>query len=106
MSDVGLRFVGTHHGLRRHHFVGTQVITPDPVVDDWQEEGECRQGHDPEIWYPHTPQEAWLGVAICNTCPVQVKCLEHAGLYQERFGTWGGLTEWQRNRRRQQRRAV
>lgn len=82
-----------------------------PVVnghpdEDWRTEGECRQGHDPEIWYPHNPSEAWLGVAICGTCPVQMQCLAHAEKYRENHGTWGGLTEWQRHNRRRRDRQV
>lgn len=74
--------------------------------EDWRTEGECRQGHDPEIWYPHNVREAWLGVAICDTCPVQMQCLMHAEKNQEIHGTWGGLTEWQRRNRRRRDRGV
>ena len=66
--------------------------------EDWRTQGLCRQGHDPEIWYPHNPHDSWLGVAICKTCPVQRTCLEYSMAHRERHGTWGGLTEWQRDR--------
>lgn len=64
--------------------------------EDWRTEGSCRQGHDPEIWYPHNSRESWLGIAICKTCPVRRACLDYALAHRERHGTWGGFTEWQR----------
>lgn len=70
------------------------------LIADWRTESECRQGHDPELWYPPTASEAWLGVAICHTCPVREACLEHSLAHHESSGTWGGLTEWQREAHR------
>lgn len=64
--------------------------------EDWRTEGSCRQGHDPEIWYPHNSRDSWLGIAICKTCPVRRACLDYALAHRERHGTWGGFTEWQR----------
>lgn len=66
--------------------------------EDWRTEGACRQGHDPELWYPHNAAEARYGVTVCQHCPVQRTCLEYANAHQERHGTWGGLTEWERDR--------
>ena len=69
--------------------------------EDWRTEASCRQGgYDPEIWYPHNVSDSRLGVAICQTCPVMQQCLQYALAHQERFGTWGGVNEWQRNQRR------
>ena len=33
---------------------------------------------------------------ICFQCPVMLECREYA-LHNEAFGTWGGMTEWERN---------
>lgn len=35
------------------------------------------------------------GVMICEGCPVQQQCLDYA-IENERFGTWGGMSERQR----------
>lgn len=85
------------------HFSEATQVRCGELDEDWRTEGACRQGHDPEIWYPVTPGESWLGVAICNTCPVTQRCLEYAMAHRERNGTWGGLTEWQRHRHRRSR---
>ena len=68
--------------------------------EDWRTESVCRQGYDPEIWYPLNVAESRLGVAICQTCPVIQQCLTYATAHQERHGTWGGLSEWQRQQGR------
>jgi WhiB family redox-sensing transcriptional regulator len=65
--------------------------------EDWRIDSACRQGHSPELWHPYNPTEASLGVTICQTCPVAQACLSYALAHDERYGTWGGLTEWQRN---------
>lgn len=36
---------------------------------------------------------------ICFTCPVMLECREHA-LYNEAFGTWGGMKEYELNAER------
>lgn len=78
------------------HFPEATRVKAGQLDEDWRTEGACRQGHDPEIWYPHNQRDAWLGVAICRTCPVRRECLEYSLAHRERHGTWGGLTEWQR----------
>lgn len=35
---------------------------------------------------------------FCAGCPVRTECLRHALQYRERFGVWGGLTEYERYR--------
>jgi WhiB family redox-sensing transcriptional regulator len=85
-----------------HCFPEATAIRCGQLDEDWRTEGSCRQGHDPEIWYPHNAAEAWLGVAICHTCPVRTACLEYCMAHNERNGTWGGLTEWQRESHRRQ----
>jgi hypothetical protein len=46
--------------------------------------------------------------AVCATCPVQTRCLQHALEYREHHGIWGGTTEAERRRiiRRRRRRAT
>lgn len=35
---------------------------------------------------------------ICDLCPVQAECRDHALANKERFGMWGGLTPIERRR--------
>lgn len=88
--------------LRRRpiQFPEATLVRCGQLDEDWRTEGACRQGHDPEIWYPTNASESWLGIAICQTCPVAQKCLEYAQAHRERHGTWGGTNEWQRHQRR------
>ena len=46
--------------------------------------------------------------AVCATCPVQTRCLQHALEHREHHGIWGGTTEAERRRiiRRRRRRTA
>lgn len=68
-------------------------------------EAAC-QGLPVETFYPLHQGGSADGKKICDTCPVVVACLRH-GLANERWGTWGGKSEWERGglRRTEQRRA-
>ena len=77
---------------------------------DWRDRGRCRRGVDPELFFPvgqgaqARAQEA-QAVAFCQPCPVRIKCATWAVEVGE-AGVWGGLTEGQRRRIRQQRRTA
>jgi WhiB family redox-sensing transcriptional regulator len=58
------------------------------------------------IFYPQTDEEAESAKSVCNNCPVQVECLEHAIGIREKDGVWGGATERERRRIIRQRRRV
>lgn len=75
---------------------------------DWHDDAACRD-HPQEIFYGseersgkarHHPNLTVDEVArarrICNACPVQMQCLEHAIVNREEFGIWGGSTAGQR----------
>jgi WhiB family redox-sensing transcriptional regulator len=63
--------------------------------DNWRVRAACRDA-EPELWYPDNPRDAWLGVWVCNGCPVRQECLAYAQARREPYGTWGGVTEWER----------
>ncbi|MGH3437914.1 MAG: WhiB family transcriptional regulator [Sciscionella sp.] len=83
---------------------------------DWQLHGSCR-GMNSEFFF-HSDAERGRArdfrearaKAICRTCPVLVRCREHALNVQEAYGIWGGLGENERReiiaRRRHQERAL
>jgi hypothetical protein len=66
----------------------------------------CKE-HDGSIWFPRNLPEMngtqraaeyeriAKAIKICNSCPIQIKCLDYA-LRAEPFGIWGGATEAER----------
>ncbi len=67
----------------------------DPLVVEDQFEGAC-YGHNPELWFPRTNDEADEAVRICNGCTLREECLAGALHRSEGFGIWGGRTEDER----------
>lgn len=77
---------------------------------------EPREYEDPlcaqsggDFWFPEpgvgTAQETIYARSICNQCIHQAECAEW-GIHNERFGIWGGLTEWDRRQLRRQKNIV
>ncbi len=68
-----------------------------PVNEErpWMVFSACRN-KDPDVFFPESAAQAREAIAICNTCPVMVECLEYSLEARERFGVWGGLTDKQR----------
>jgi WhiB family redox-sensing transcriptional regulator len=46
----------------------------------------------------------WYAKAVCEACPLTVKCLNKALDTRERWGVWGGLSTDERERLRKERR--
>lgn len=63
----------------------------------WHEQAICAQT-DPEEFFPDKGGSTAIAKRICNTCPVQAECLDHALIHQEQFGIWGGTSERERRR--------
>lgn len=66
----------------------------------WREEAAC-QDTNPRIWFPDGAgglRAAKEAKAICARCSVRVDCLTHALSHPEPYGTWGGMTETERDR--------
>ena len=47
---------------------------------------------------PEEHDDAEIAKEICDSCVVQVACLEHALTRREKVGVWGGATERERRR--------
>jgi WhiB family redox-sensing transcriptional regulator len=68
----------------------------------WQLAARCR-GEDPSIFF-HPDGERGRARKrrqrrakdICAECPVAAQCRQHSLAFHERFGTWGGLSEDER----------
>ena len=78
----------------------------------WAERALCAQA-DPDAWFPTKGQHAIAKTAtrICRQCPVRVQCLDYALSGADTWGgyatgIWGGTTPHERDRLRQQRKAV
>jgi WhiB family redox-sensing transcriptional regulator len=77
---------------------------------------EPREYEDPlcaqsggDFWFPEpglgsTP-EAIYARSICHNCIHQSECAEW-GIHNERYGIWGGLSEFQRKQIRKQRNII
>lgn len=63
----------------------------------WQFKSACTSA-DPEIFfaYPSETEQVEQAKAICASCPVQAQCLAYALDTAQEYGTWGGMTEWER----------
>lgn len=76
------------------------VSPPRPVSilrQGWRDRAACL-GEDPALFFPQDGDRyaADKGRAICAGCTVRAQCLQFALSSPERWGTWAGLTEGER----------
>lgn len=81
--------------------IGFPARPPQEPFDDseWQTLAACANT-DPEVFFPdkgHSNREA---KQICYTCPVQAQCLQYALRNDMRWGIWGGLSDAERQLRK------
>jgi WhiB family redox-sensing transcriptional regulator len=75
---------------------------PEGVGDPfWRKRALCRD-EDPELFFPLAEDgpDAWMideAKAICAVCPVRSACLDFA-LVAAADGTYGGMSQWERER--------
>lgn len=80
---------------KRNLVSGVSVAVRPPAPSD----GNC-SGKPTEWWY--TPNDSSdrgdfaKAAELCSTCPVKYPCLMYS-LEWEEYGTWGGLSEFQRD---------
>ncbi len=74
---------------------------------EWMERGVCR-GMNPNIFFPESGHHLLTREALeaCNTCPVQMECLDYAITHHLDHGIWGGTSERERVRIRRGRKAL
>ena len=72
-----------------------------PIVEtwSWQLDALCRNV-DPAMFFHPDGERGRARIrrqqkakAVCAQCPVVTRCREHALRFGEDFGTWGGLSE-------------
>lgn len=70
-------------------------------VPDWYQDAAC-QNADPDIFIPSKGEPAAPAIAVCETCPVRVECLDYAISFESKsavyVGIWGGHTPKERRR--------
>jgi WhiB family transcriptional regulator, redox-sensing transcriptional regulator len=64
---------------------------------DWRADAACREV-DVEAFFAVDEVSQQEALAICETCPVRLECLEHAIAAREQYGVWGGMREQERKR--------
>lgn len=69
------------------------------TVTDWKARGLCAQT-DPDAFFPEKGGATRDAKAVCAACEVRVQCLEYALDRDERFGIWGGTSEFERKKLR------
>lgn len=74
-------------------------------VPEWQRDALCSET-DPEAFFPEKGGSTARAKAVCRACDVRVQCLEYALSSDERYGIWGGMSERERRRLTQMRRAA
>ena len=81
----------------------------DPMREPREYENPLCAQSGGDFWFPEpglgSTQEAVHARNICNSCVHQTECAEW-GIYNERYGIWGGLSDFQRKQIRRQRNIV
>ena len=67
----------------------------------WRDAALCAET-DPEAFFPEKGGSTREAKRVCRSCEVRSECLEYALKHDENFGIWGGLSERQRHRLKQQ----
>lgn len=72
--------------------------------EEWMQRGECN-GMNPDLFFPTVGENKAVAAAkkVCAQCDVREECLEYALQTRQMHGIWGGLSEKERRRIRQQR---
>lgn len=69
----------------------------------WRLDGACRD-QDPELFFPFAangPEDTAgerRAKAVCRDCPVRATCLRFALDTAQKYGVWGGASEYDRER--------
>lgn len=101
------------HGLALSFGVDTLVPPYDendqahPVpAGDWIEQSRCREGYDPDMFFPdyETAGTTKAAKGVCASCPVRRECLDWAIDSNERFGVFGGMDTAERMQEAKRRR--
>lgn len=65
--------------------------------EPWQEQALCAEV-DAELFFPERGASPRAAKIICRKCDVRQQCLEYALRNNEKYGVWGGTTDYERHR--------
>ena len=65
------------------------VCQVDSKTTSWMAQGSCN-GIPTNVFYDETIEGVRFAKSICETCPVQKKCLDYAVSHAVEEGVWGG----------------
>jgi WhiB family redox-sensing transcriptional regulator len=80
---------------------GPLLSEPEPDLS-WQDRALCAET-DPEEFFPVKGGSTRQAKRVCGACEVRAECLDYALANGEQHGIWGGLSERERRRLKQQR---
>lgn len=69
-------------------------------MDGFQHLAACK-GSEPELFFPGRGESCEVARKICEGCEVRKECLDFALKNHIREGVWGGMSERQRKRLRE-----
>ena len=80
-----------------------------PIDVRWRQDAACRAS-SPDLFFPvgtvgPALTEIESAKAVCSGCGVREACLEFALITNQEFGVWGGTSEDERRRLRQEHRS-
>ena len=64
---------------------------------NWMNAGNCAD-RPPELFFPSDGVGVEVAKKVCETCPMQARCLDYALENRIDHGVWGGTSERQRRR--------
>lgn len=67
----------------------------------WMDRALCAEV-DPDLHFPETGQPVTPAKAVCRARAVRVQCLEYVVRHPDLRGVWGGMSEQERRRLRQE----
>lgn len=74
-----------------------EVLGIDAAATEWMSDGLCAQT-DPEAFYPDEHGSVEAAKAVCAACPVLAQCGAYALETKQRFGVWGGMSAYERQK--------
>jgi WhiB family redox-sensing transcriptional regulator len=80
-------------------------MTAAHIPPAWTERARCTEiGGD--MFFPEHGESPARAKRVCARCDVRPQCLEYALSNNERFGVWGGTSEYERRQMRRQLRSA
>lgn len=64
---------------------------------EWQKLALCATT-DPEAFFPEKGAGSKEAKKVCSSCEVKDECLDYAFKNDERYGVWGGLSAYEREK--------